>query len=102
MESSLLCCRDMGQESDPVQGPGCKWRIWVKTRHRTNTGKEDRIKAQILRPSRFCWGQFHSYAKLAALPVCPVSQSCPRNGCTYCSAMSQGKKIQVSWLTSVI
>ena len=25
----------------------------------------------------------------------------PRYGRTYCSAMSQGKKIQVSWLTSV-
>lgn len=33
----------------------------------------------------------------------PVSlyQSSPRKGWTYCSAMSQGKKIQVSWLTSV-
>lgn len=29
-------------------------------------------------------------------------QSLPRKGWTYCSAMSQGKKIQVSWLTSVI
>jgi hypothetical protein len=26
----------------------------------------------------------------------------PRYGRTYCSAMSQGKKIQVSWLTSVM
>ncbi len=31
-----------------------------------------------------------------------VRQSVPRNGWTYCNAMSQGKKIQVSWLTSVI
>jgi len=29
------------------------------------------------------------------------AQSVPRKGWTYCSAMSQGKKIQVSWLTSV-
>ena len=29
-------------------------------------------------------------------------QSVPRKGWTYCSAMSQGKKIQVSWLTSVM
>lgn len=48
----------------------------------------------------------------AALPTTPqdsprpraarVRQSLPRKGCTYCSAMSQGKKIQVSWLTSVM
>ena len=31
-----------------------------------------------------------------------LRQSLPRIGWTYCRAMSQGKKIQVSWLTSVI
>ena len=38
----------------------------------------------------------------AARGGCKVGQSDPRIGWTYCSAMSQGKKIHVSWLTSVI
>lgn len=37
----------------------------------------------------------------ALTPCGAWSQSSPRKGWTYCSAMSQGKKIQVSWLTSV-
>ncbi len=51
-----------------------------------------RLFIVLVKISRGCGG----WPPLLARP-----QSAPRNGCTYCSAMSQGKKIQVSWLTSV-
>ncbi len=60
------------------------------------------LHAHRPRPRQRNSAKFYRPMRVSLSAAVFVAQSRPLNGSTYCSAMSQGKKIQVSWLTSVM